>query len=406
MTPNSRNDSQPSVRRDRKRARVFVSGARVSACQLLVACLCLVLLTACNRGEASLKPNEAPATTVETVADTSIIKVEDPGRFTIAAAASRPEADQLTAPGVITPDVNRNVPVNMLTGGRVSELKVRLGDDVQQGQLLLTMNSPDMTQAISDYKKFVATEALSKSQLERAQVLSSHGALPQKDLEVAEDTYKKSQVDTQTAADRIHLLGGDPQRPSALIEVRAPVAGTIIEQNVTNAAGVKSPDNSPNLFTISDLSQVWLVCDVYENNLAQINLGDRAEIELNAFPNRRFQGKITNIGRMLDPNTRAAKVRIELANPNGMFRPNMFATAHFSSQGARSRVVVPVSAVLRLQDRDWIFVKTGDKEFRRAEVQSGPVNADGTQQILAGLKTSDQVVVNALQFARDATSHE
>jgi membrane fusion protein, heavy metal efflux system len=406
MTPNHKNYSQPSVRRDRKSARVFASGAGGSACQLLVACLCLVLLTACNRGEASLKPNEAPATTVETVADTSIIKVEDPSRFTIAAAASRPEADQLTAPGVITPDVNRNVPVNMLTGGRVSELKVRLGDDVQQGQLLLTMNSPDMTQAISDYKKFVATEALSKSQLERAEVLSSHGALPQKDLEVAQDTYKKSQVDTQTAADRIRILGGDPQHPSALIEVRAPVSGTIIEQNVTNAAGVKSPDNSPNLFTISDLSQVWLVCDVYENNLAQINLGDRAEIELNAFPNRRFQGKITNIGRMLDPNTRAAKVRIELANPNGMFRPNMFATAHFSSQGARTRVVVPVSAVLRLQDRDWIFVKTGDKEFRRAEVQSGPVNADGTQQILAGLKTSDQVVVNALQFARDAVSHE
>jgi membrane fusion protein, heavy metal efflux system len=415
MTPNYK--TYPSLRRDRKRARVFASGAGgsacrlvcgagVSACPLLLACLCLVLLTACNRGEASLKPNEAPATTVETVADTNIIKVEDPSRFTIAAAASRPEADQLTAPGVITPDVNRNVPVNMLTGGRVSELKVRLGDDVQQGQLLLTMSSPDMTQAISDYKKFVATEALSKSQLERAEVLSSHGALPQKDLEVAQDTYKKSQVDTQTAADRIRLLGGDPQHPSALIEVRAPVSGTITEQNVTNAAGVKSPDNSPNLFTISDLSHVWLVCDVYENNLAQINLGDRAEIELNAFPNRRFQGKITNIGRMLDPNTRAAKVRIELDNPNGMFRPNMFATAHFSSQGARTRVVVPVSAVLRLQDRDWIFVKTGDKEFRRAEVQSGPVNADGTQQILAGLKTSDQVVVNALQFARDAVSHE
>ncbi len=295
----------------------------------------------------------------------------------------------------------------MLTGGRVSELKVRLGDDVQQGQLLLTMNSPDMTQAISDYKKFVSRpkRCLNRSSnVPRCclRTVPCHKRI----WRLREDTYKKSQVDTQTAADRIHILGGDPQHPSALIEVRAPVSGTIIEQNVTNAAGVKSPDNSPNLFTISDLSQVWLVCDVYENNLAQINLGDRAEIELNAFPNRRFQGKITNIGRMLDPNTRAAKVRIELANPNGMFRPNMFATAHFSSQGARSRVVVPVSAVLRLQDRDWVFVKTGENEFRRAEVQSGPVNADGTQQILAGLKAGDQVVVNALQFARDATSHE
>jgi membrane fusion protein, heavy metal efflux system len=398
MTPHFLNTSRPSMRRDCKSERVFFCGAGVS--------ICLVLLSGCNRGEASLRPNEAPATVVEPVPDPNIIKVADPSRFTVAAAVSRAEADQLTAPGVITPDVNRNVPVNMLTGGRVSELKVRLGDDVRQGQLLLTMSSPDMTQAISDYKKFQATEALSKSQLERAEVLSSRGALAQKDFEVAQDAYKRSQVDTQTAADRIHMLGGDPQHPSASIEVRAPVSGTIIEQNVTNASGVKSPDNSPNLFTISDLSEVWLVCDVYENNLAQINLGDRAEIELNAFPNRRFQGKIANIGRMLDPNTRAAKVRIELANPNGMFRPNMFATAHFQSQGARSRVVVPVNALLRLQDRDWVFIRTSENEFRRTEVQSGPVNADGTQQVLTGLKAGDRVVVNALQFARDAVSHE
>lgn len=380
------------MRRDSYGARVFI------------ATLALAAISACSRGQADPKLNDPPAATVESAPDLNIIKVDDPSRFTVAAAASHAEADQLTAPGVITPDVNRNVPVNMLTGGRVSDLKVRLGDDVKKGQLLLTLTSPDMTQAISDYKKFQATEALSKTQLERADVLSSHGALAQKDLEVAQDTYKKAQVDTQTAADRIRILGGDPQRLSALIEVRAPVDGTIIEQNVTNAAGVKSPDNSPNLFTIADLSQVWLVCDVYENNLAQINVGDRASIEMNAYPKRRFDGKITNIGRILDPNTRATKVRIELPNQDGILRPNMFATAHFLSQGAQARVVVPAQAVLRLQDRDWVFVKIGEKAFRRTQVQSGPVNSDGTQQILSGLKAGDRVVVNALQFDRDAAN--
>src|SRR5205823_2962070 len=144
-----------------------------------------------------------------------------------------------------------------------------------------------------------------------------------KDVDVAEDTYNKSRIDTQTAADRIRILGGDLQNPSALIEVRAPVAGTIIEQNTTAAAGVKSLDNSPNLFTIADLSQVWVVCDVYENDLAQVHVGDRAQIALNAYPGRKFVGRITNIGKLLDPNTRTAKVRIELPNERGILRPNM-----------------------------------------------------------------------------------
>jgi cobalt-zinc-cadmium efflux system membrane fusion protein len=160
------------------------------------------------------------------------------------------------------------------------------------------------------------------------------------------------------------------------------------------------------LFTIADLTQVWILCDVYENNLAQVHIGDRAEIELNAYPNQRFQGKITNISSMLDPNTRAAKVRIELPNPNRIFRPNMYATVHFTSQGVQTRAVVPVTAILRLQDRDWVFVKTGDKEFRRTEVRSGPVNSDKTQQIMSGVKPGDQVVVNALQFDREAANKD
>src|SRR5439155_15134837 len=160
----------------------------------------------------------------------------------------------------------------------------------------------------------------------------THGAMDKKDVDVAEDTYNKSRIDTQTAADRIRILGGDLQNPSALIEVRAPVAGTIIEQNTTAAAGVKSLDNSPNLFTIADLSQVWVLCDVYENNLAQVHLGDRAQIEFNAYPGRRFEGRIANISSLLDPGTRAAKVRIELANEDGLMRPNRFATVHFVPQ--------------------------------------------------------------------------
>jgi cobalt-zinc-cadmium efflux system membrane fusion protein len=258
-----------------------------------------------------------------------------------------------------------------------------------------------MSQAISDYQKFQADEKLAGTQLDRAKLLFDHGALAQKELDVAESAYAKTRVDTQTAAERIRILGGDLQHPSTTIEVRAPVTGTIIEQNVTAAAGVKSLDNAPNLFTIADLSSVWVLSDVYENNLAQVHMGDRAEIELNAYPNRRFSGRVANIGKLLDPNTRTAKIRIELPNQNGMLRPNMFAMVRFISQGAEARLVVPESAVLRLQDRDWVFVKGNGNQFRRTEVHAGPVGSDRMMQILSGLQRGEQVVTNALRFERE-----
>ena len=372
----------------------------------LVLLLALAGLTACTRGVADPKANEAPPTTVEPSPDPHVISVEKADRFAVVPVTSRAEVDQMDVNGVIAPDVNRTIPVNALTSGRVISLKVRLGDDVQKDQLLLTMTSADLTQAISDYRKFQATEALSKTQLERAGILYQHGAIPQKDLEVAQDALKHAQVDTESTAERIRILGGDPQHSTGVLEVRAPVAGTIVDQQINPGAGIKSLDNSPNLFTIADLSKVWVLCDVWENNLAQVHIGDRADIELAAYPSRRFRGRVENISKVLDVNTRTAKVRIELPNDSGIMRPNMFAVAHFVSQGSHSRAVVPVSAVLRLQDRYWAFVRISEKQFRRTEVQAGPVNPDGTQQILSGLHSGDQVIKDALQFDREANNKE
>jgi cobalt-zinc-cadmium efflux system membrane fusion protein len=362
----------------------------------------LAAMAGCSSQKVDAVSNTAPVVKVEQAPDPNLILVDKPGRFPLVTAAARAEVSELIANGSVAPDVSRTVPVNALSAGRVIDVHARLGDDVQKGQLLLTINSADMSQAFSDYKKFQADEALAKTQSERAQLLFSHGALAQKELDVAVETYEKAKVDTQTALDRIRILGGDPQHPSSVIEVRAPVSGTIVEQNVTPAAGVKSLDNSPNLFTIADLSQVWIICDVYENDLAQVHVGDRAQIELNAYLNRKLSGRITNIGKLLDPTTRSAKVRIELSNEHGLLRPNMFATVHFQSQGSQMRTIVPASAVLRLQDRDWVFVKGEGSQFRRREVHSGTVNSDGTEQVLSGLSAGEQVARDALLFDRDA----
>jgi cobalt-zinc-cadmium efflux system membrane fusion protein len=368
---------------------------------LVFASAASLMMTGCSHEAVNAASNIAPETTVESVADRNVVTVPNPERFSVAQAVVRRESNQVLANGVVAADVSRTYPVTALSSGRVIEVKARLGDDVQKGQLLLTLTSPDMAQAISDFQKFRANESLTKTQLDRAQLLNSHGVLAQKDLEVAQDAYNKSKIDTQTAAEHIRILGGDPQQLSSQIEIHAPVAGTIIEQNVTSAAGIKSLDNSPSLFTIADLSRVWVLCDVFENDLAHVHVGDRAEIELNAYPDRRVAGRVANISKLLDPNTRAAKVRIELTNEAGILRPNMFASVHFVSQGTETRTVIPASAVLRLQDRDWVFVKLNDKQFRKTEVQGGPVNPDKTQQVLSGVRAGEQVVSDALMFDRE-----
>jgi len=293
-----------------------------------------------------------------------------------------------------------------MASGRAVDIRARIGDDVKKGDLLLVINSPDILQAFSDYHKFQGAEVLARKQFERAQVLHEKGALAQKDLEVARDAAVKSRVDVSTATERIRILGGDLNHPSPFLEVRAPVSGTIIEQNITITSAVKSLDNSPNLFTIADLSRVWVVCDVYENNLGQVHIGDYADVSLNAYPDRTFRGRASNIGRVLDPATRSAKVRLELENPGGVMRFGMFATATFRSQTGRLCPVTPATAILRLHDKDWVFRFEGAKRFRRTEIQAGPMAGEGYQAVLAGLTAGETIVANALQFASATAQRE
>jgi cobalt-zinc-cadmium efflux system membrane fusion protein len=347
--------------------------------------------------------NETPAAASKppVTVDPDVFSVEQPELFKTAKAETRPLPTELTANGTVTPDVNRTIHVTSLGGGRVIDLKVKLGDSVKKGQTLLVISSPDLAAAMADYQKAVADEVLSRKALERAQLLYDKGAIASKDLETAQDLEDKAKVDVSTAAQHVRVLGADPAHPSPLIDLRAPVAGTIVEQNVAGFEGVKSLDNTPNLFTIADLSQVWVVSDVFENDLGDVHLRDSAEIRLNAFGDRVFRGTVVDISRVLDPSTRSAKVRIVLANQDGALRPGMFAVAKFRSRKTTDRVVVPATAIMRLHDKDWVFRKEGDKKFRRVVVQADGLAPDGQQEIREGVKSGDEVIMNALEFATE-----
>jgi cobalt-zinc-cadmium efflux system membrane fusion protein len=354
----------------------------------------LLMPPGCSRSKSN-----AAETKVEANTDPNVFSVANADRFPLVEVQLRRVADELHVNGVIAPDVNRSVPVVSLGGGRVVEIKTRLGDVVKKGQTLLLINSPDLSQAFSDYQKFKADEQLTAKQLARAQLLYDKGAIALQDLETAQDADAKAKVDVQTAAQHVKVLGGNINNPSPLLPVVAPISGTIVDQQITGGTGVKSLDNSPNLFTIADLSTVWVLCDVYEDMLSRVHVGDMAEITLNGYPGRNFLGKAVNISEVLDPATRSAKVRIELPNPQRIMRVGMFVTARFKAQQMIERVVVPSTAVVHLHDKDWAFVPIGENKFKRVALQLGSQVGDGTVQILSGLKGQDRVVSNALQMS-------
>jgi len=363
---------------------------------LLVAISFVLTLTACHGVRADAAAEDPPTAIVTPGADINLFAVDHPEQFPLAAAAKRSATSELVVTGAVTPDISRNVPVVSLASGRVMAIHARLGDTVQKGQLLLTIRSDDVSGGYSNYRKAIADEILARAQLQRSKDLYEHGAIALSDLEVAQDTEAKAKVDLETMSEHLRLLGNDPDKPVGMVDIFAPVSGVITDQQVTNAAAVQA-FGTPSPFTISDLSSVWIVCDVYENDLATVRLGDIAEISLNAYPNRMFKGTVSNIGATLDPNIRTAKVRIEVPNP-GIMRLGMFVKATFRGQTTEMHTIIPASAILRMHDRDFVFVPAPDKKFRRVEVVSGDLLPDNMslQEIRSGLQPGQQVVSNAL----------
>jgi cobalt-zinc-cadmium efflux system membrane fusion protein len=365
-----------------------------------VAAVTLVLglsLAGCSDAHNDPNAGAPPPLKVERAEDRSLFQVDRPEQFPLSAAMEHVTVSQLKATGTVNPDISRSVPVISVAAGRVVEIKARLGDTVKKGQSLLSVQSADVSGAFSDYQKAVADEQLTRTQLERAQFLYDKGAISLNDLQVAQDTDAKAKVDVKTAAEKLRVLGNsNPDQPSGIVEIHAPISGVITDQQVTNAAGVTGL-GSPNPFTISDLSYVWIICDVYENDLPIVRVRDRADIRLNAYPDRKFTGIISNIGSVLDPNLRTAKVRIEVRNP-GLMRPGMFATATFYGQKTEKYAAVPATAVLHLHDRDWVYLPAGGNTFRRVGVKSGEMLSGNMQAILSGITPGQQIVANALEF--------
>ena len=368
---------------------------------LLQVGLCAALALSITGCERKLTAQQASDTgpqqiTVQPDLDPDDFRVDHPEQFPLATAGEYAAAPELNVTGVVNPDVSRQVPVPSLATGRVVEIDARLGDEVKKGQLLFKVRSSDVSGAFSNYRLAVKNEELTKIQLERAQVLYDHGAYPKSALEIAQNAEDDNIVVLETAKEQLGLLGLDPNNPSGIVSVYAPVAGTITDQEITSQSGVQAL-TPPNPFTISDMSTVWIVCDVWENNMSQVRLGEYADIHLVAYPDRALKGRISNILPIVDPNIRTAKVRLEVANP-GLMRLGNFVTATFHGETKEKHAVVPATAILHLHDREWVYTPLGNGRFKRQEVFAGNMLPNSMQEVISGLKPGDRVVERSLVF--------
>lgn len=369
---------------------------RVRSCVASAGCFaaCLVLI-ACGK---KFNPADGAPSQPQVIeaGNAAVVTVDHPGQFTLVTAERYEAPDKLSVTGTVNPDIAREVPVISLASGRVVDIRARLDDNVKKGQLLLKVQSPDITNAFDAYLKAVNDEQLANKAYLRAKDLYAHGAIALEILEQAEDAENDAKADLGAADQQLDTLGVKKDHPSSIVDVYAPISGVIVAQNVTNAAAAGvTYTGSSTAFTIADLSVVWVICDVYENDLPKIHLGHPAQIRLDAYPGQVLTGHVSDIGPVLDPTIRTAKVRVEVPNP-GLMRLGMFATAVLESRTKKVYATVPASAILHLHDRDWVYVPADGQKFQRVEVEAGDMLPGAKQVVLSGVQPGQQVVSNVL----------
>jgi len=385
---------------DQGRSRQSTAAAHLIAAPLL---LLAVSLAGCKHEAAPQSAEAPPAAQVEEVGGSNIVHVDAAGRFSLVQASTQAVRSKLQVTGSVNPDVSREIPVLSLANGRVVALHVGLGDTVRKGQLVMEVQSPDVSTAFNGYLKAVNDEHLASVTLNRDNLLLDKGAIPKSQQEAAQDGEDNAKADLTSAEQQLKILGVDKNHPSENVRIYAPTSGVVTAQNVTaaGAAGITYAGAAGSL-TIADLSHVWVICDVYENDLANVHLGQHADITLNAFPGKTFSGTISDIGAQLDPTLRTAKVRIQVENPQHLLRIGMFATAILEGSRADMHTVIPSTAVLQLHDRSYVFEPSGNGAFKRVLVKAGDTLPGNLLEITAGIQQGEQVVNNALDLENAA----
>jgi cobalt-zinc-cadmium efflux system membrane fusion protein len=360
----------------------------------------------CGSGPGETESKMTSYSTGQTKADTAELFTLPPEQLAhiqvVSVEKSKvPRALRLT--GAVAYNAFKTTPVFSAVGGPVQEILAEPGQNVRTGQTLLTVTSPDYSAARSAYLKAVSTFQLADKNYERSKDLYEHKAIAERDLQQAESDRAQAQADQQSAEDGLRALGihdpellvKEPPKTTGQIPVPAPVAGQIVERLV--GPGQLLQAGSTQCFTISDMSTVWVLVNVYQNDLAFVRIGDNVDITTDAYPDK-FRGRISYIADALDPNTRTLQARIVTENPGYKLKKDMYVTATVHAGALANALTVPDASVLRdTENQPFVYVQVASNQFARRLVKVGD-SQDGRTLVQDGLKEGEHLVGDGSLF--------
>lgn len=360
--------------------------------KILALIMLTALLAACNKesDKAAAQPVQDPMTVLPSAELLAQLKLAEVSR--------QPVAETLRVAGRIDFDEHRLARIGATITGRVTDIDAWLGQDVKRGDVLARLNSSQLTEQQLAYLKARAQLELNRRNAERAKALFEADVIGAAELQRRESEYKISQAETRAAADQLQLLGvsagaierlGKQGEINSVTPVVATLSGVVVERKLAQGQVVQPADA---LFVVADLSRLWAVAQVPEQQVSQVKAGQTVNIEVPALGNEKLVGKLIFVGQTIDPETRTVLVRTELDNRDGRLKPAMLASMLIEAKPVE-RLVVPASAVVRQNDEDHVFAAEGDGAFRLVKVKLAPEQG-GMRVVLGGLKGGEKLVVD------------
>jgi cobalt-zinc-cadmium efflux system membrane fusion protein len=373
------------------------------AISISVAVLTLIVVSLSLYGMKAKRERAAEADKESAHGSTSVVKLTEEAQkasgIEVRAAVLELFSAPIEATAAIELNGDRVAKISARTSGRLVKIAASQGDAVKAGQALAWFDSPELGQAWAEYAKAKGRAGLARKNLQREESLFEKKISPEKDVIRARQELAEVEADLTFAHEKFHLLGieieqfekkqGGDQHP--LIAVTSPISGSVIERAATQGE-VVSPDKT--LFTVADLSKLWVIIDIYEKDLGRVLRGTAVKVSTTAYAEKGFPGFISYLGEVMDEKTRTVKARVEVENANRLLKPGMFAAVTIDAKGSQTQkaILVPDEAVLMDGEERFVFVRTGPDTFEKKEIKPGKTFGKRVE-VVEGLVAGDQVVV-------------
>lgn len=382
---------------------------RMRAVECAMAFVCAAALMGCGSSQQGQMTSFSSQTTKSATPALFAIPQDQMSHVQVVTVAPTKLTRTLRMTGVVEYNAFKTTPVISQVGGPVTRILALPGDHVTQGQVMLQVTSPDYSQLLDTYLKASDSYRLADRNYTRAQDLYQHNAIAERDLQQAESDRTQAQADLNAAEQGLKILGvknpADLAKgpASAEIPVLAPISGEVVERLVSPGQVIQAGQTQA--FTISDMSTVWVLVNVYQNDLAYVHTGDDVLVQTDAYPDT-FHGKISYVSPALDPNTRTLQARVVVDNKGEKLKRQMYCTVTVTAGTVNNAVAVPDAAVLRDDENlPFVYVQSGTDQFGRRAVSIGESN-NGQTQIMSGLSAGDKVVGNGSLFLQFANSFQ